>query len=346
MYHVRLLFVVYHSGRRITEQSKIKMATTTVAADSRNEPTPPMTADEDKETTTVRMTEQEQRRFAKVFSKDSKEKMAAYLAWRVEHQLDEPNSSEEPPHANDDAQLWKWAVHKAWNHQQTNSTSTSEHGNSNKQSLRVGRIKSSRRNASEETLASSRSATDEEQVPCLPQIVFCHRRNDDNDDNDEFFLRDKEGHRVLHILAARLDLDVGNAALYSTALALYLDRLFLDCRHNDNRATLLLDVRPGRGWRNPPALELVGLIRHAAAQLHDLYPDRLHCCILYPVPRPAIWVWNMIKVFLADGIRSAVCLYAGGAAVQSPVPWQQLLQHVDEACLDHCEQARLSSFGK
>eukprot|EP00977_Amphora_coffeiformis_P007809 scaffold1717_cov169-Amphora_coffeaeformis.AAC.4 len=297
------------------------MATTTTASANTAAET---TEEKEQGDATYVLSEQEKRRFEKVFSKDAKEKMAAYLTWRKEHHLgdkDYNDNEPSPPLVTDDnydAQLWKWAVQKAWKYQQQQQ----------------------QQQTPEQQQTSSHHSNKSTKPRSLRKLNPFQQNN---------------RHRILHVLAARLDLDVGDASLYSTALALYLDGLLgsKDSRQDneatteDQRSTLLLDVRPGRGWRNPPALELVGLIRHAATYLHDLYPDRLHCCVLYPVPRPAIWIWNcLIRVFLDDSIKSAVCLYPGGASnFHSPIPRQELLKHhVDEACLDHCEQARVDTF--
>ena len=155
------------------------------------------------------------------------------------------------------------------------------------------------------------------------------------------FLCDKQGHHLLHVLAARLDPQKASNELYTTAVALYLDR-YLAAKAN--HVTLLLDVRAGVGWKNPPALELTSLVRHLATHLHALYPDRLHGCLLFPVPRPAIWIWNLCKGLLDERIRSAVCLFPGGASARSPAPVSALSAHVEEAFLQHCEKMRLETF--
>ena len=85
--------------------------------------------EEQRDTATYVLTEHEKQRFEKVFSKDAKEKMAAYMAWRKEHRLDDDTDDGDgpsPPLVKDnddfDAQLWKWAVQKAWEHQQQQSS--------------------------------------------------------------------------------------------------------------------------------------------------------------------------------------------------------------------------------
>lgn len=329
-------------------------------------------------------------RFYKTFPKDAQSKIAAYLAWRQAHGLDDETmslSSTSLPsvHTHNDAQLWHWAWHKAWafhHHQQQQKDE--ESSKSQRRSFRKSKQQQARDSAAaaaaaaeQDTLSSTAADEDKNAVSSsslllaptvvLPQVVYCHCSNSGGsisspNEDDKTFLCDKQGHTILHVLAARLDPQkAGKHAheLYATSLALYLDRYFLnhpsggrndnkDDDDNDNnkkhRVTLLLDVRAGKGWRNPPALELVGLVRHLATVLHDLYPDRLHKCLLFPVPRPAIWIWNMFRGLLDESIRNTVCLLPGGALAESPAPIKDLATHVDEATLQHCEQVRLQTF--
>jgi hypothetical protein len=173
----------------------------------------------------------------------------------------------------------------------------------------------------------------------LPQIVYHYV------DPEAAPLRDQQHRRIFHVLPARLDLSQANVHVYTNALALYLDGL-LD-RSSVEKMTLLMDVRPGWGWKNPPVLELVGLIRHAAARLQDLYPHRLHRLILYPIPRAAIFIYrSIIQVFLSEATRQAIVLIPGrGTQCDSPLPHQALCDYVPVACLAQLEAARRASFG-
>ena len=330
------------------------------------------------------MTAAEQARFEKIFPKDAKRKIAAYLAWRQAHDLDEASASASLPsaHTHDDAQLWHWAWHKSWafHHCQEASLPNTGHAEtavskSQRRSSRKSKQHQARDSAAaaaaaaeQDTLSSSASSTQSTNaVPSLPptvplpQVVYCHCTSNAPNNDDKTFLCDKQGHTLLHVLAARLDpTKAGKHAhdLYATSLALYLDRYLNNHRQqqsggnddydNDDthkhRVTLLLDVRAGVGWNNPPALELVGLVRHLATSLHDLYPDCLHKCLLFPVPRPAIFIWNMCRGLLDESIRNTVCLLPGGALAESPAPIKDLAAHVDEAALQHCEQVRLETF--
>jgi hypothetical protein len=284
-------------------------------------------------------------------------KLQAYMAWRQDMALrddEEPASLSE--HTANDAALWARAVRGAQEHARQTVTSPGTPSSSSRTSAdpttpkgRGGlrhRFKA-RRGTSDATDAttvediscrSSSASDDEEGRRPLPQIVY-HRR-----DPDTAPLRDRQGLRLLHVLPARLDLTQGDVHLYTNALALYLDGV-LD-RATNERMTLLMDVRPGQGWQNPPVLELVGLIRHAAARLQDLYPHRLHGLILYPIPRAAIFIYkSIIQVFLSEAVRQAIVLIPGrGTQCDSPLPHQALCQYVGVAALAQLEAARRASF--
>lgn len=299
------------------------------------------------------ITPREQKRFEKAFPKDFQAKINAYLAWRKEHGLENKDATKASPpnnHTATDSDLWNWAVRKAWEHQKIQNSSTCGDTVIRKDSLRRKMKRNQRNNASQETIStaedeelekhSSRGTSYVDEAispPSVSQIVYCHK------ENGQCF-HDKQGHVLFHILGAQLDTSVPNASsFYTTAVALYLDCL-LD-RHTDDRVTILLDVRPGRGWPNPPALELVGLVRHVATHLQALYPERLQHCLLFPIPRPAIFIWNLCKVFLHPSVRDAVTLVAGNASsANSPLPRNELIHYVDEHIVDHCERFRLDNY--
>lgn len=277
-------------------------------------------------------TEAERRRFQKVFPKLYETKIKSYLDWRRDNVVQENL----PLSDTSDEEKWNWATQTELSKFNNATDNTSSASSSPKEDEPEETNNSSPRNEQSEqqnTLDCFQGLVTE-----LPQVVFCHK-------GPEGYFRDKDGVRILHVLSARLDPTLADAQLYTNAMALYLDQLFDRHKQEEERVTILLDVRPGQGWKNPPALELVGLIRHAATRLHDLYPDRLHKCILYPIPRPAIFIWKMVQIFLDASVREAVCLIPGDAySTKAPLPRKHLLDHVDEACLDFCEKTRLDTF--
>jgi hypothetical protein len=56
-----------------------------------------------------------------------------------------------------------------------------------------------------------------------------------------------------------------------------------------------MDVRSGIGWPNIHAARLVPFMKDATRLLLDIFPERLHLYLLYPVPLAFAWIWNIIK---------------------------------------------------
>ena len=210
-------------------------------------------------------------------------------------------------------------------------------------------------------------STDTSNDNAVPQLLFCHSVSSSEtasmsdttsgNESDRFGgkqpLRDTQGHRVVQHLPAQITAlqhqSHNKASLLSSfetfvsIFGLYLD-LKLE-RHDEEMLTLLIDVRPGRGWANPPALQLVGFIRHVAHKLHDLYPCRLYKCILYPIPRPAIYIWHSIRVFLDPALTKRIVLVPGRDGLDAPPPNKELRKYIhSQEGLDLMEQTRLQSF--
>jgi CRAL/TRIO domain len=109
--------------------------------------------------------------------------------------------------------------------------------------------------------------------------------------------------------------------------------------------TILLDVRPGEGWSNPPVLSLIRFIKYCCHELHQLYPNRLNYCIVYPVPSIAHTIWSyMIKPFLPTSISSKIITIAGNADLNSPIPTKSLQNYVSVEAIERMEQNRIQSF--
>lgn len=273
------------------------------------------------------------RRFHQAFADESDERLNEYLEWRKEHILSSDGSDDDNDD-DDDAGNWERATTTAMAYtvQQKSKDSLKSKNNLCHRSHRTTLHHSSQQ---QESPRSSISETCGENY--LPRVLYSHKVH------DRCPISDKHGNHVLQVLPARTDLRAASTDTYTTAFLLYLD-YHLD-RTSSHKLTLLMDVRPGRGWSNPPALQLVGFIRHIATVLHEYYPDRLYRCVIYPVPRPAVYVWNiMLAPFLHPLIRQLIVLVPGAAGLQSPTPRSKLLEYVDASSLDVMEQTRLDAF--
>ena len=171
----------------------------------------------------------------------------------------------------------------------------------------------------------------------LQQFVFVH-------ESSQHLIQDIHGHTVLHVLPGRIDLGY-SATVYTLALSHYLESLF-QVLATDVKLTVLLDVRAGRGWPNPPALQMVGFIRRVASDLCARYPNCLNKCLIFPLPRAATAIWNfVVKPYLDENLRNSMELVPGNSTgVDSPPPTEKLSAFLSTENVDHLERHRLSCF--
>jgi CRAL/TRIO domain len=274
-------------------------------------------------------------RFVNVFDQEAEAKLEAFLQWRQRYHLD--NTSVVPPESD-------W-----W------------------------------RNAIEKIFYDPSDPSPPKAVNEPSQFIFYHC------DGQPF--RDVDGYRVLQILPALIDaksMAAENKAtrthhtakgqqcraspvsaathVYATMMALYLDNMWRRNEDGDTeeespkeeRISLCIDVRAGHGWPNPPPTALFGLIRHVSSVVSAYYPERLHRCIVYPVPWVAMVVWNVIQHFLGSSIRERVVLVQGchaGAHADAELPREALERQVPTnagvtSFWDMAESARRKTFRK
>lgn len=155
---------------------------------------------------------------------------------------------------------------------------------------------------------------------------------------------DKEGHPIIQVFPARINLHQQiQESTFVDLFALYIHAK--QQRHTDMKFNILIDTRPGYGWPNEPAIRLVSWIRHVASDLHRLFPNALHQCLLVPVPRPAIWIWNLlIRPCLEPSLRKIIHLVPGRASLESNLPPRVMASYVDDSVLEHLEQQRKTKF--
>lgn len=183
----------------------------------------------------------------------------------------------------------------------------------------------------------------QQEQPAVPQIIFQHSRKVVKGGMAESnILTDRDGHKVLHVLPARMDKEAYPAQTYGLALAFYLDSL-MD-RDSDERRTILLDVRAGKGWSNPSAVFMVNYVCKIVKVLQRPFPGRLEKLIVYPMPGPALHIWNAIKWVFHTNVRNRIFLVPGTANTDSPLPKSYLLEWLDQDVLDDTEKFRLGLF--
>lgn len=260
-------------------------------------------------------TEAERKRFLKARRGNvttAGEKLGEFMEWRLRHRLDSEENLEARGNRTD-AQDWEFASKLAleWDDEQQKS----DKGNG--------------RRVKHRTKASTAKVT------TLPQIVTVYYDN-------ESPCQTRDAKLMLHVLPAQVNKKLASPETYALAKAIYLDLKF--DRYSLEEATIFIDVRPGRGWANPPGYTMMPFITHVSKLLHQHFPDRLHQCIVYPLPKPAIWIWDMAKRFLDKSIVDSVLLIGGSDALTAEAPVERMSQFVDEEMLKRMEQRRLELF--
>lgn len=92
--------------------------------------------------------------------------------------------------------------------------------------------------------------------------------------------RDQQNRTILQVLSKRMDLDLYSNELYVDACATYLEAVLA----GEQQCTLMIDLRPGRGWPNPFYIRCV-VFAVVVPCLSLLYLHLcLHCTYLSSVP--------------------------------------------------------------
>ena len=173
----------------------------------------------------------------------------------------------------------------------------------------------------------------------LPRVVRTHKTVVDGHAEEA---RDLDGYRIFHVLPARIDDTICRLHTYAMAIGLYLDRKI--SRDSNEKVTITLDLRGGEGWRNILALKLIPFIKDIAKLLLTMFPERLHKIVLYPLPFALSWIFNTVKKVIDKKTAEKIFVLSGGADINSPLPLDQMANHVDRNVAMFCEKERLASF--
>ncbi|KAL7516914.1 hypothetical protein ACHAWX_001881 [Stephanocyclus meneghinianus] len=142
----------------------------------------------------------------------------------------------------------------------------------------------------------------------LPCVLFVH----------EFTDATSKLRRCIQVLPPRVDTNLASHSAYALAIAMYLDRV-LD-RDSDEKVTLAIDVRVGKGWANISAFKLLPFIKSTTKFVSELHPERLERCIIFPVPSIAVGIWRAVKPFLDKETAGKVFLIPGPAGADAGLP--------------------------
>ena len=242
------------------------------------------------------------------------EKLGEYMDWRLRYQLDRSDNVDGHRTNRTDAQDWTFAAKLAL--ELDEHPKQDSHPHFNKQSLHK-----------------------RPKPKTLPQIVTVYYLDEIN----RFPCQTIDNNLILHVLPAQVNKKIATPETYALAMAIYLDLKF-DRYSTSDFASIFIDVRPGRGWANPPAYTMMPFITHVSKLLHHYFPERLHQCIIYPLPKAAIWIWDMAKRFLDKDVVNAVLLIGGSDALTAATPIVKLSQFLDKEIIDRMEQRRYEFF--
>jgi len=297
---------------------------------------------------------EECQRFVAANPRDAAEKMSGYLEWRERNQLDNSeelfsdesdSSSEESADKTEllpyqsDSKVWEEAVrrsilqHVVVDGNSRTSMSTLETAATNDSLSDTSEDMPEQPGISRKCKLTTSLSLDVPRLDAIKQCVFQPRNQ-----KTGAALRDVAGHQLLYHIPARLYLSEANSEFYSEVMALYIANMLDRC--TDDMITFLIDVRPCLGFPNPPALSLVGFIRHVANSLQELNPNRLHQCIIFPVPRAAVYMWRMIAPVLDSSLRKLITLVPGGDSRTAPIPYSAMDNIASKSALQQLEDLR------
>lgn len=193
-------------------------------------------------------------------------------------------------------------------------------------------------------LASDKALSYDESHPdhlpsTLPQLVRILTIPGSND-----HLRDRDGHRILHLLPAQMDPHVASHETFALCIAFYLERKL--GRDTLEKMTVVIDVRAGHGWANPRPNRLIPFIKGISSLMERNFPERLSKSILFPLPRAATVIWGVIKKFLDPNTAEKIVVLSGDAGTDAPPPFTKMEVYMERKVIDRMEDIRIDSFNQ
>jgi len=251
-------------------------------------------------------TAQERKRFLSGRTLDrASDKMQSFMIWRQQYRLEETHLL--PFHQYNDLEVWNYAVSHA--------------------------VSCYRRNENTSKRQRNTPPIDNSQM-VLPRIVKF------GDDPTDF--RANDGRRIALVNPALIDNSIAPLELYASCIAVYL-YLKLD-RQSEENIHVLIDVRAGKGWPNPPPTVLIPFVKTLSKLLVDNMPERMYKCILFPLPIAAKPIWGVFKKFLDRKVVSKMHILFGPASSDSRIPKGMESESFDAERIAQLERSRQFEF--
>jgi len=135
---------------------------------------------------------------------------------------------------------------------------------------------------------------------------------------------------------------MGDEDTFTLCLAFYLERKLR--RDSMEKLAICIDVRGGRGWSNPRASSLLPFIKKVTACLERNFPERMQKGIVYPMPRIAMGLWKLVKIFLDKNTAGKIALVGGNASTEANPPYKKMEPYIEYQIIEHMEAIRIESF--
>ena len=127
----------------------------------------------------------------------------------------------------------------------------------------------------------------------------------------------RDGTRVVYVQGARYDLTLAPEE-YTHAICHVLEATTRAT--SEEKVTVLLDVRTGDGWLNPPAQKLLPFFKHMAKVVPNHYPERLKRVVIYPLPWIVAALIKVVKNLFDPVTREKFIVLSGSDKTGAPCP--------------------------
>jgi len=127
----------------------------------------------------------------------------------------------------------------------------------------------------------------------------------------------KDGNPLILVQGARYEQEA-DPMTYVLACAQLLDRVVPPT--DSRKITVLVDVRPGEGWPNVAATQMLPFFKLACQGLPDNFPERVSRVVIYPMPWIVQALWRVVAGFLDPVTRAKFVIISGDAKKHAPCP--------------------------
>uniref|UniRef100_A0A6U3WXK5 CRAL-TRIO domain-containing protein n=1 Tax=Ditylum brightwellii TaxID=49249 RepID=A0A6U3WXK5_9STRA len=123
-------------------------------------------------------------------------------------------------------------------------------------------------------------------------------------------LIDLQNTKTIQVLPSKLNPSLVTPSTYAQTLSLYL-QYTLDA-HSMEQISVFVDLRSREGWYNPTPSSCLSLLKEVAKLLGTHHPERLKRCIVFPLPKASVYVWNTVVKYFLDGNTAKKFVILGG----------------------------------